>query len=247
VAHFDETGFRVAGKPAWVHSASPGKYALITVHGKRGRAGMDAAGVLPAFTGIAVHDCWAPYDGYAQLSHALCNAHALRELQAVTDAAPPGQWCWATQAADALRDMKRLADASLMADGTLSHVDQAKMAGIRHRYHSALLIGKNQTAARAGPLMRKHHALAKRLLAREDEYLRFTTDARVPFDNNPAEREVRMSKLRIKVSGCMRSMAGAETFRAIRSYLSTAAKHGIGKLDALTRAASGTAWIPEVA
>lgn len=247
VAHFDETGFRVAGKLAWVHSASSGKYALITVHARRGRAGMDAAGVLPAFAGIAVHDCWAPYDGYAQLTHALCNAHALRELQAVTDAAPPGAWCWATQAGDALREMKRLADASLAIDGTLSHIDQAKMARLRHRYHSALLIGKNQTATRAGPLTRKHHALAKRLLAREDEYLRFTADPRVPFDNNPAEREVRMGKLRIKVSGCMRSMAGAEVFCAIRSYLSTAAKHGIGKLDALTRAATGTAWTPDAA
>ncbi len=247
VAHFDETGFRVAGKLAWVHSASSGKFALITVHGKRGRAGMDAAGVLPAFAGIAVHDCWAPYDGYAQLSHALCNAHALRELQAVTDAATPGQWCWATQAADALREMKHLADASLAACGTLARIDRAKMARIRHRYHSAVLIGKKQTTARAGPLMRKHHALARRLLAREEEYLRFTADPRVPFDNNAAEREVRMCKLRIKVSGCVRSMAGAEVFCATRSYLSTAAKHGISKLDALTRAASGTAWMPEVA
>ena len=95
--------------------------------------------------------------------------------------------------------------------------------------------------------MRKHHALARRLLGREDDYLRFTTDSRVPFDNNAAEREIRMAKLRIKVSGCMRSMAGAENFCAIRSYLSTAAKHGIGNLDALTRAATGTPWIPETA
>ena len=76
--------------------------------------------------------------------------------------------------------------------------------------------------------MRKHHALARRLLAREDDYLRYTHDPRVPFDNNAAEREVRMSKLRIKVSGSMRSMTGAQAFCAIRSYLSTAAKHGIG-------------------
>jgi transposase len=244
VAHFDETGFRVGGKLAWVHSASSGKFALITVHPRRGRQAMDAAGVLPAFAGIAVHDCWAPYDGYDQVTHALCNAHALRELQAVTDAAPPGQWCWATQAADALRDLKRLADASLAIDGTLARINQAKMAGIRHRYHSALLIGQKQTAARAGPLMRKHHALARRLLTREDDYLRFTSDPLAPFDNNAAEREVRMGKLRIKVSGCMRSMAGAEAFCAIRSYLSTAAKHGTGKLDALTRAATGTPWVP---
>jgi hypothetical protein len=179
--------------------------------------------------------------------HALCNAHALRELQAVTDAAPEGQWCWAGQAADAQRDMKRLADASLVIDGTLHHVDQVKLAAARHEYHSALLIGQGVTAARASPLMRKHHALARRLLAREDDYLRYTQDARVPFDNNAAEREVRMSKLRIKVSGSMRSMAGAEAFCAIRSYLSTAAKHGIGMLDALTRAAAGTPWIPATA
>lgn len=92
--------------------------------------------------------------------------------------------------------------------------------------------------------MRKHHALARRLLQRVDDYLGFTADPRVLFDNNAAEREIRMSKLRVKVSGCMRSLNGAETFCAIRSYLSTAFKHGTGILDALTRAAAGTPWIP---
>src|SRR5262249_47962921 len=154
---------------------------------------------------------------YAQVTHALCNAHALRELQAVIDTAPKGQWCWATQAADAQRDMKRLAEASLAINASLDHVDQAKMARARHQYRSALMVGQKQTAARAGPLMRKHNNLARRLLQRENDYLRYTTDPRVPFDNNAAEREIRMSKLRIKVSGCMRSMAGAEVFCAIRS------------------------------
>jgi hypothetical protein len=141
--------------------------------------------------------------------------------------------------------MKHLADASLAIDGTLHHIDQAKLAAARHRYHSALMIGKQETAARAGPLMLKHHALARRLLQREDDYLRYTCDPQVPFDNNAAEREVRMCKLRIKVSGSMRSMAGAQVFCVIRSYLSTAAKHGVGMLDALTRAAAGTPWIPD--
>jgi transposase len=244
VAHFDETGFRVAGKLAWVHSASSGKFALITVHHRRGREAMDAAGILPAFRGIAVHDAWAPYDSYGQAAHALCSAHAARELQAVTDAAPPGRWCWAAQVADAQQDMKRLADASLSVDGTLDHVDQANLATARRHYHSALLIGERETAPRASPLMRKHHALARRLRQREEDYLRYAHDPRVPFDNNAAESEIRMAKLRIKISGCMRSMTGAETFCAIRSYLS-AAKHGIGMLDALTRAAAGTPWIPE--
>jgi transposase len=248
MAHFDETGFRVAGKLAWVHSASSGKYALITVHARRGREAMDAAGVLPSFAGIAVHDAWAPYDTYADVAgHALCNAHALRELQAVIDAAPQGRWCWASQAADALRDMKRTVDAALAIDGTLTSVDAARMAAARHKFRSAARVGEKQTAARAGPLMRKHHALARRLRQRQDDYLRFTTDPRMPFDNNAAEREIRMSKLRIKVSGCMRSMTGAENFCAIRSYLSTAAKHGIPTLAALTKAASGTPWIPATA
>ncbi len=247
VAHFDETGFRVAGKLAWVHSASAGKFALITVHPRRGRDGMDAAGVLPAFGGVAVHDAWAPYDRYADVAgHALCCAHALRELQAVTDAAPAGQWCRAAQVGEALREMKRLADSSLAIDGTLTRVDGDALAAARHRFRSAILIGEKHTAARAGPLMRKHHALARRLRQRQDDYLRFTTDPRVPFDNNAAEREIRMSKLRIKVSGCMRSMDGARAFCAIRSYLSTAAKHRIGMLDALTRAAGGTPWVPEM-
>jgi hypothetical protein len=81
--------------------------------------------------------------------------------------------------------------------------------------------------------------------AREDDYLRFARDPRVPFDTNGAERTIRMSKLRIKISGCMRSMTGAEEFCAIRSYLATAARHGISALDALTRAFQASPWIPE--
>jgi hypothetical protein len=177
VAHFDETGFRVAGTLAWVHSASSGRFALITVHGRRGTQGMDAAGVLPGFSGIAVHDAWAPYDTYASVAgHALCNAHALRELQAVIDASPPGQWCWAGQAADALRQMKRLAGTALARDATLAGIGQDKLAATRHKFRSAVLIGEKRTAARAGTLMRKHHALARRLRQRQDDYLRFTTD-----------------------------------------------------------------------
>jgi transposase len=247
VLHADETGFRVNGKLAWVHSASSGKFVLVTVHAKRGTEAMDAAGVIPGFGGVLVHDAWAPYDTYDHLTHALCNAHVLRELQAVIDAAPAGQWCWAGQAAAALRDIKRLTGASLVQDGTLSHIDQHNLAQARRRYHSAALIGRSQTAARAGPLMRKHHALARRLLDREDDYLRFTTSPEVEFDNNRAERDIRMCKLRIKVSGCMRSMTGARQFCAIRSYLATAARHGTGNLDALTRAATGTPWTPETA
>ena len=102
VAHFDETGFRVAGRLAWVHSASSGKYVLVTVHAKRGRDGMNAGGVLPGFTGIACHDAWAPYDCYDGVpGHALCCAHVLRELTAVTETGTDGDVTWARQAIDA--------------------------------------------------------------------------------------------------------------------------------------------------
>jgi transposase len=102
VAHFDETGLRVDSKLRQVHSAPAGGYSLIIVHDKRGTDAMKEAGVLPEFTGVAVHDAWAPYDTYTAATHALCNAHVLRELQAaVIDQSPAGRWCWAEQTSDA--------------------------------------------------------------------------------------------------------------------------------------------------
>ena len=102
-------------------------------------------------------------------------------------------------------------------------------------------------AARRSKLQKKRNALATRMRDRADDYLRFAHDLQVPFDNNRAEQDIRMSKLRIKVSGCMRSIASAEVFCAIRSYVATAARHGIGALDALTQAAQGDPWIPQSA
>ena len=250
VVNFDETGLRVEGKLRWVHSASTGKYSLITVHDRRGVKGMDAAGVLPDFGGIAVHDAWAPYDTYTSVTHALCGAHVLRELQAVTDLAAPKadadqQWCWATQAGDALRELNGLVRDALAAEGTVDGIDPAVLADAVHRYRSAALLGIKATRARESKAMAKHHALARRLIDRQDDYLRFTRDPRVPFDNNAAEREIRMIKLRQKVSGCLRTLAGAEQFCAIRSYLATAVKHGVHFLEALTTLAEGRPWLPE--
>jgi len=162
VAGFDETGFRVDGRLHWVHCARTGKYTLFMVHPKRGRQAMEAMGILPSFAGIAVHDAWAPYDTYAGPDHQLCCAHALRELQAVTDAAPPGQWCWATQAAEALTMMQDLVREAI-GQGR-DAIDPAALAAQVHLYRSAALAGASQTAARSGTLMKKHNALARRLL-----------------------------------------------------------------------------------
>lgn len=113
VVHFDETGFRVAGRLAWVHSASSGKYVLVTVHAKRGKDGMDAAGVLPAFAGIACHDAWKPYDSYDNVAgHALCGAHLLRELTAVTETGAEDDVIWARQAIDALLELNKASGAA---------------------------------------------------------------------------------------------------------------------------------------
>jgi transposase len=245
VAGFDETGLRADGRLHWVHCARTGKYTLFMVHPKRGTEAMKAMGILPSFTGIALHDAWAPYDTCTTPGHQLCCAHALRELQAVTDAAPAGQWCWAAQAAEAITAMQALVREAISQGRDA--IDPAALAAQVHLYRSAVLAGASQTAARSGTLMKKHNALARRLLDRQDDYLRFTQDWRVPPDNNGCERDIRMIKLRQKVSGCLRTLTGARQFCAIRSYLSTAAKHGLGFFDALIMLTEARPWIPSAA
>jgi transposase len=244
VVHFDETGFRTAGRLAWVHSASSGKFVLVTVHPKRGKDGMKAAGVLPFFGGIAVHDAWKPYDSYDNVAgHALCGSHLLRELIAVTETGTDLDRAWARQAIDALLALNEAAEAARAAGRAA--VDPKTRREHEDWYRKAAAAGIALNAGRNGKLQKKRHALATRMQDREDDYLRFARDLRVPFSNNEAERAIRMSKLRIKISGCMRSMTGAEEFCALRSYLATAARHGTGALDALTRAFQGRPWIPE--
>jgi transposase len=243
VAGFDETGFRVAGRLHWVHCARTGKYTLLMVHPRRGREAMEAMGVLPSFAGVAIHDAWAPYDTYTAPGHQLCCAHALRELQAVADTVPQGQWCWATQAAEALTTLQNLVSKAISQGQDA--VDPAELAAQTHSFRSAALIGASQTAARSGALMKKHHALARRLLERQDDYLRFTHDWRASPDNNGTERDIRMAKLKQKVSGCLRTCTGARHFCAIRSYLSTAAKHGLSFFDALVMLTGNHPWMPD--
>lgn len=240
VVHFDETGLRVAGKLHWMHSASTPTDVLLTVHPRRGTKGMDAAGVLPGFTGVAVHDAWAPYDTYKQATHALCNAHAVRELVYVIDTASEQVGALAGQAIDAMIAIKDLLDT---ARAKATAPDAKAIAAQQHLLRSALVLARTATKGRATKLERKYHALFDRLLTRWDDYQRCVTDPAVPWDNNPAEQTIRMPKLRAKVSGCLRTLTGAEEFAAIRSYITTAARNGQNKLDALIQAADGHPWI----
>ncbi len=208
---------------------------------------MDAMGILPSFTGVAVHDAWAPYDTYTGAEHSLCGAHLLRELVAVTESGtdgPRGGKAMARRALDALLVLKKPADDAHGA-GTVPAPD--RIALHRQILRSATLVGKSAIAGRRNDLIKKHHALFTRIDRRLGDYLRFVDDPRVPFDNNASEREIRMCKLRIKVSGCMRSQRGAAEFCRIRSYPQTTRKNGVGWLHALTDAMLGIPWTPSIA
>jgi transposase len=241
---FDETGARVDGGLHWVHSAGTDRLTLVTVHAKRGKAGMDAAGVLPAFTGVAVHDCWSPYWRYTGITHALCNAHLLRELTAAKESGQD----WAHGMATLLIDAKNTVDAAV--DAGRERLDPDVLAGIVSRYTDLLAAGHtaNPPPPRSGRRGRTKKSKAANLLDRLDRYqadiLRFTVDFAVPFDNNQAERDVRMVKLQQKISGCWRTLAGAEGFCAVRSYIATARKQRIDVLTALHQAFTGDPWLP---
>jgi len=158
---------------------------------------------------------------------------------------PNVEWCWAIQAADALVAMQKLVDDAVAAGvDTIDTIDPDILGQQIGLYHSAVQIGLTQTAARATKLEKTHNALARRLLDRQDDYLRFTRDWRIPPDNNGSERDIRMIKLRQKVSGCPWTLTGARQFCAIRSYLSTAAKHGKHFFEVLVMLTEGRPWLP---
>jgi transposase len=247
VAHFDETGARVAGRLHWVHSASTKLLSLFAVHPKRGKQAMDAAGVLPGFAGVAVHDGWSPYWRYP-LTHALCGAHLLRELEAATD--EPGQG-WAAGMAELLADAKTAADRARAAGA--DQVDDGLRARLKARYQRLLADGHaaNPPPRHRGPRRgRARRSPAANLLDRLDrhqvEVLRFLDDLRVPFDNNQAERDLRMVKLQQKISGCWRTLPGAQAFLTLRSYISTARKHGMNPLAVLRQLFQGNPWLPQL-
>jgi transposase len=250
VAHFDETGARVAGRLHWLHSACTDRLSLFTVHPKRGRQAMDQAGVLPGFQGVAVHDGWSSYGRYQQATHARCNAHHLRELAGV--AALPGQRAWATGMA-ALLIEARWAVQRAVAAGT-ERLDPRRLDHYRARYQAIIDEGwranppARASGARAG---RPRRSKAANLLARLDDHreevLRFATDFRVPFDNNQAERDIRMAKLQQKISGGWRTLPGAQRFCRLRSYVATARKQQVGVLGALRRVFEGDPWLPAAA
>ena len=246
VAHFDETGFRVQGVLHWLHSASTASLTAYAWHKKRGKIGMDAAGVLPHFRGRAVHDGYKSYQQY-DCSHALCNAHHLRELTALYEQTGA---LWAKEMRHLLVEIKNAVEAAKQQGKIrLCVLEEAHFEG---RYRQLL---KQGFAANPAPVPlpgkrgRPKQSAARNLLERlqnEEQVLVFLHDFTVPFDNNQAERDIRMMTLPQKISGCFRSTAGADAFCRIRSYICTLQKQGQQILSALEHVFRGAPVYPQL-
>ena len=241
VAHFDETGLRVAGKQQWVHVASTDQWTHYHVHPRRGAVGMEAAGVLPGFRGVAVHDGLHGYRTFA-CGHALCNVHHLREL---TFIAEQYQQAWAADGKALLQELHATVTTARAAGQ--DHLAPSRVTQAHQRYRALARAGlaanppQPKAPGAPGPPKRSPGGkLAERLGRYETEALCFLQDFRVPFDNNQAERDLRMVKVRQKISGGFRTALGAAQFARLRGYVSTARKQGHSPLTALQAACAGT-------
>ena len=233
VKHLDETGFRIGGKTQWLHVACTLWLTFYRVSPKRGSLLDDA-------TGIVVHDHWKPYYTMTGVLHALCNAHHLRELQALVEIEKE-PWAFRLQ-----RLLRRACHATNIARERGQPLEPALVALFERRYdaivaeglafHEGLLpLARSGPKRRGRQARRTGHNLLLRLSSRRDDVLRFLTDPTVPFTNNLAEQAVRMMKLRQKISGGFRSEDGARNFAVIRSFIATAKKQGWNVIQALTQ------------
>jgi transposase len=233
VVHFDETGQRAAARLRWLHVASTSDLTWYFTHDKRGQLAMDDAKILPKFKGVAVHDGWASYRDY-DCRHALCNAHHLRELIYLEETT---QQPWTRTMINFLCDTKQEAD---KAKSDHLPITPKRLGHLRQTYDSILCEGELanplssiRKGARGKVKQTPAVNLLKRLRQHSEDVLRFLEDLAVPFDNNQAERDIRMPKLKQKTSGCFRTIDGADGFAVIRSYLATLRKQGRDVFEAL--------------
>lgn len=238
--HADETPGRAAGALSYVHVACTEYLTLMHV-GDRSAATIDAGGVLAEFTGVLVRDGYAGY-AHIKAAHAWCAAHLLRDLRSISDADPDGQ-LWATAMATTLTDANHAAHATR--ERGAQALDEATLKQLRDHYLGALARGDSDNQAEHTILADKARALIRRFRRFEDMILRFATDLSVPFTNNEAERSCRPVKVQQRTSGgAWRTLQGLIDFAIVASYLDTATKWGLDKLDALQQLFTTGAWLP---
>jgi transposase len=249
VAGFDETGARAVGSLHWLHTISTKMVTWFYAHKRRGREAMDAAGILADYRGRAVHDFWRAYFDYC-CDHALCNAHLLRELVFLWEQQSQK---WAKAMIDHLLAVKEaVASACALGMGALPPSEQERFLGDYQRIVQEGYAENPPAPEVPGPKRRgrRKQSKARNLLDRfrdhPESILAFMRDFAVPFDNNQSERDLRMMKLRQKISGTFRSFAALENFCRIRGYVSTARKNGVNALDALQRVFLGNPFVPTV-
>jgi len=242
ILNVDESGVRTAGKLHWLHTASTKTLTFFGVHEKRGAEAMDHFNILPNFCGHLIHDFWEPYLSY-NCKHGLCNAHHLRELTFLFE---QQEQVWAKNMFDLLLAMNDFA--------CLQHkqlTEKQKDPWIK-KYRYLIAEGWVCNPLPDPPLKKKRgrtkktkaQNLLERLGDHESSVLAFLHDINVPFSNNLAEQDIRMIKVRLKISGCFRTIQGAKYFARIRSYLSTARKQNRNILDSITEAISGHPFVP---
>ena len=232
LCHADETGINIDGKRLWLHCVSNDWWTYYLPHEKRGFDAMEAMDVLPHFNGVLCHDHWKPYFKYDCL-HALCNAHHLRELERA----------WEQDKQEWARDVRvLLLQINMAVDDAGGQLTAVESMEYRQKYQNLLEKAQkecpppdeSQRKKKRGRLKRsKARNLLERLMDYENETLRFMDDKIVPFTNNQGEKDIRMTKVQQKISGCFRSMKGAAIFCRVRSYLSTCKKHGVRASEAL--------------
>jgi transposase len=245
VVHFDETGTRVCGRNRWVHVACTPLLTAYHLDDKRGQSAIDAMGVLPAMKTpqVAVHDGWMPYlkHCYTDVAHALCNAHHLRELTGWAEQ-DPTRHAWAHTMIDLLREGKKAVDAAVNAGD--DRLDPAVLTSLDIRWQQAVRAAYTANPPPAGKGRGPVLALIDRMRGFTAEIWRFAHDLRVPFDNNQAERDIRMVKLHGKISGGWRTPTGAADWLRVRSYISTVRKNRLHVLTTLRDALTGNPWMP---
>lgn len=250
VAHADETGFYINGKRHWLHTVSTPELSYFAPHRRRGRVATDEIGILPQFKGKLVHDAWATYFTYQSFSHALCNVHHLRDLTAVVE---NDRQQWAKLMISFLLAAKQQVDEARYEGQTA--LPPGPIERIHHLYDTVIALGfaenplpeaKPPPGKRGKPKKTKARNLVERFEKRKDAILRFVHDFKVPFDNNLAERDIRMMKVQQKISGCFRSQEGAEQFCHLRSYISTIRKQGLNVWEALGSLFDGDVLMPDL-